>query len=92
MDFSLKFSGVCTRTVEFKVDDDLIVSDIIFLGGCPGNTSGVAKLAAGRHVDEIVPALLGTTCELRKTSCPDQFARALLEAKTAVMAQSGKKI
>ncbi|MCL2564474.1 MAG: TIGR03905 family TSCPD domain-containing protein [Defluviitaleaceae bacterium] len=85
MDFRLGFSGVCTRIVEFKMDKDFIVSDINFLGGCPGNTSGVAKLASGRHVDEIIPALLGTICERRGTSCPDQFAKALLQAKITVM-------
>jgi len=71
-------------TVEFKMDKDLIVSDVIFAGGCPGNTIGVASLASGRHVDEIVPVLLGTTCGKRPTSCPDQFARALLQAKNDV--------
>ena len=91
MDFRLSLSGVCTRSVEFKMDKDFIVSDIIFLGGCPGNTSGVAKLATGRHADEIIPALLGTICERRGTSCPDQFAKALLSAKTALMDENMKK-
>lgn len=90
MDFSLKFSGVCTRTVKFNMDKDLIVSDITFLGGCPGNTAGVARLASGRHVDDIVPALLGTICERRNTSCPDQFAKALIQAKNKVLAESDK--
>jgi len=74
------------------MDNDLIVSDITFLGGCPGNTIGVAKLASGRHVDEIIPALLGTTCERRPTSCPDQFAKALQQAKKTVLSEIDRKL
>ena len=85
MDFKLKFSGVCSMMVEFKMDKNFIVSNVAFTGGCPGNTIGVARLASGRHVDEIVPDLLGTKCDKRSTSCPDQFARALLQAKNDIM-------
>jgi len=73
--------------VEFKLDEDLIVSNVAFTGGCPGNTIGVAKLASGRHVDDIVPDLLGTTCDKRPTSCPDQFAKALIQAKNDVISK-----
>lgn len=88
MDFKLKLTGVCTKMVEFKMDRDFVVSDVVFTGGCPGNTIGVAKLATGRHVDDIVPVLLGTRCGHKLTSCPDQFAKALLQAKKDVV--SGK--
>jgi len=71
--------------VEFKMDTDFIVSDVVFTNGCPGNVVGVAKLASGRHVDEIVPILLGIPCGKRATSCPDQFANALLHAKNDIL-------
>jgi len=74
--------------VEFKMDSDFIVSDVAFTGGCPGNIIGVAKLASGRHVDEIVSELLGTICDKRSTSCPDQFAKALIFAKNALIAKN----
>jgi len=67
--------------VEFKMDSDFIVSDVMFTSGCPGNLIGIAKLACGRHVDELVPILSGTVCGQRPTSCPDQLAKALLHAK-----------
>ena len=73
--------------VEFKMDADFIVSDVSFTNGCPGNMIGVAKLASGRHVDELVPILLGTLCGHRSTSCPDQFAKALLHAKNDIMSK-----
>ena len=52
-----------------------------FVGGCPGNTRGVAKLAIGRKVEDVITLLKGIQCR-NGTSCPDQLARAL-EAETA---------
>lgn len=87
MEFQLGLSGVCSKMVAFKMDSDFIVSDVAFTGGCPGNIIGVAKLASGRHVDEIVSDLLGTICDKRPTSCPDQFAKALIHAKNDLIAK-----
>lgn len=74
-----KTSGVCSRTIEFEVDGDT-VTHVKFNGGCAGNTQGVAKLAKGRKIDELIEILEGTQCR-NGTSCPDQFARALKEYK-----------
>ena len=74
-----KTSGVCSRTIEFEVDGD-IVTNVKFNGGCPGNTQGVAKLAKGRNIDELIEILEGTQCR-NGTSCPDQLAKALKEYK-----------
>ena len=75
-----KTSGVCSRTIEFEVDEN-IVTIVKFNGGCPGNTQGVAKLAIGRNIDDLIETLEGTQCR-NGTSCPDQLARALKEYKT----------
>jgi uncharacterized protein (TIGR03905 family) len=53
-----------------------IVTQIEFVGGCPGNLLGLAQLSKGRRVDELVTLLRGIECR-NGTSCPDQFARAL---------------
>ena len=45
--------------------------------GCGGNTQGVARLAEGRSVDEVIGILKGIRCGMKPTSCPDQLARAL---------------
>ena len=47
------------------------------MGGCSGNTKGVARLAEGRDIDEIISLLEGVTCGRKPTSCPDQLAQAL---------------
>ena len=51
------------------------------MGGCNGNTKGIAQLVAGMKVDDVIARLEGTTCGLKPTSCPDQLAKALKEIK-----------
>lgn len=74
-----KTSGVCSRTIEFEVEND-ILTNVKFNGGCAGNTQGVAKLAKGRKIDDIIETLEGIKCR-NGTSCPDQFAKALKQYK-----------
>lgn len=72
---SYKTTGVCSRTIEFEVENN-IVKSVKFDGGCRGNTTGVSKLAEGRNIDELISLLEGIQCR-GGTSCPDQFAQAL---------------
>ena len=71
--------GVCSMKITFDVDENDIVSNIKFTGGCNGNTQGVAALANGRKKDELIKLLSGIKCGFRPTSCPDQLANALKE-------------
>ena len=71
-------SGVCSRAIKFEVEDG-IVKNVKFIGGCNGNTQGVAALVEGMPVDEVISRLEGIRCGARPTSCPDQLARALKE-------------
>ena len=79
MHYTFKTSGVCSRAIEFDLDEG-IVSNVRFAGGCMGNTEGVAKLAEGRRADELVSILEGIQCGMKGTSCPDQLAKAIKEA------------
>ena len=72
--------GTCSRAIEYEVTDGVLTA-CRFVGGCPGNTQGVAKLAIGRKVEDVIGLLKGIQCR-NGTSCPDQHARAL-EAETA---------
>ncbi len=67
--------GTCSRAIEYEVADG-ILNACRFIGGCPGNTQGVAKLAVGRKVEDVISLLKGIQCR-NGTSCPDQLARAL---------------
>lgn len=72
-------SGVCSSRIEVEVEEG-VVRSVRFTGGCHGNTQGLAALAKGMRVAEVVERLKGTDCKGRGTSCPDQLARALEEA------------
>jgi len=78
--FKHKMTGVCSRSVMFRIEDDA-VKDIIFTGGCNGNLKALAKVLDGKKVDEIISSLEGITCGNKKTSCADQFAKVLKETK-----------
>ena len=85
MDFHIRLRGVCTQSVQFEMDNGFNVHNVIFHGGCPGNTAGVAKLSEGMNADKIIAAVSGTSCGFKKTSCPDQFANALSFAKSSML-------
>lgn len=72
--------GVCSRRINIEVEDG-IVKGVAFEGGCSGNTQGVAALAVGMTVDEVIERLSGIRCGFKATSCPDQLAKALGEYK-----------
>ena len=76
-----KTQGVCSREVSFDVKDNKI-TNVVFKGGCSGNTQGVARLIEGMDIDEAISRLDGIRCGMRPTSCPDQLARALKQYKS----------
>ena len=78
MTYTYKTQGVCASKIEFEVNEG-IVDSIRFIGGCSGNTQGVAKLANGRKVEEVISLIEGIRCGMKATSCPDQLAQALKE-------------
>ena len=60
-----------------------VITSVEFIGGCAGNTAGIAKLVRGMKVDDVIRLLEGTTCGKRPTSCPDQLAKALKQLKSS---------
>ena len=71
-----KTRGVCSQAIQFELDGDTI-KHVNFIGGCSGNTQGVASLVEGMEVEEVIKRLKGIDCGGRGTSCPDQLAKAL---------------
>lgn len=74
--FVYNTQGTCSRQIEIEIDGDSI-SSVTFVGGCQGNTTGVAALVRGMRVEEAIARLEGIDCHGKGTSCPDQLARAL---------------
>ncbi|RZT00436.1 TIGR03905 family TSCPD domain-containing protein [Cuneatibacter caecimuris] len=75
-----KTKGVCARAIEFEIDENTI-KKVNFVGGCAGNTQGVARLLEGMDVDEAISRIQGIDCGGKGTSCPDQLAKALIAYK-----------
>ncbi len=77
--------GVCSMKIEVDVDENTkIINSVKFIGGCAGNTQGVAILAQGMHIDDVIAKVKGIDCRGRGTSCPDQLAKALEEVKAKI--------
>ena len=76
MTYSYRPQGVCARGLSFEIEDN-IVKNIEFMGGCSGNTQGVAALAEGMDANELIERLAGIRCGFKSTSCPDQLAKAV---------------
>ena len=74
-----KTKGVCSQLVNVEVENNIVTS-VEFVGGCNGNTQGVAALVEGMDVHEAIRRLEGIHCGPRPTSCPDQLSKALKQA------------
>ncbi len=75
-----KTKGVCAREIQFEISDDNKLTNVCFVGGCSGNTQGIAKLVEGMDANDVIQRLEGVKCGFKPTSCPDQLAKALKEA------------
>ena len=73
--FHYKTKGTCSQQIDLEIENG-IITYCAFIGGCRGNTQGVAKLVTGRNANEVKEMLRGTLCR-GNTSCPDQLSRAI---------------
>ena len=80
MQYVYNTSGTCSRQIVIDVENNK-VENVTFIGGCNGNLKAISKLIDGMSVDEIEEKLKGNTCGRRTTSCADQLAIAVKEAK-----------
>lgn len=76
---SYRTEKTCCRQIIFEVKDNVLTS-LKFVHGCSGNTQGLARLAVGMNIDDIIDRLQGIVCR-NGTSCPDQLAKALIDYK-----------
>ena len=72
--------GTCSRQILYDVTPDGKVKNVKFIGGCSGNTQGVASLVEGMDAEEVISRLENIKCGSKPTSCPQQLAFALKEA------------
>ena len=80
MQYTYKTKGTCSQMINFEVEDGK-VKNVQFVGGCNGNLKGIAALVEGMDIDDVIARVEGVKCGMKSTSCPDQLAQALKEAK-----------
>ena len=71
---------VCSKRIDFSLDDAGRLHDVQFMGGCPGNLPAIGRLVEGKDAKEIADILRGNPCGGRGTSCADQLSIAIDEA------------
>ena len=74
---------VCSSRIVIETDGTKIVK-VNFMGGCNGNTQGVARLAEGMEIDDVIEKLRNIRCGGKPTSCPAELAKALKEIKETI--------
>ena len=75
-----KTKGTCSTMINLTLDEDHIIQDVDFTGGCHGNLQGICKLVTGQKAEDVIEKLEGIRCGYKNTSCPDQLAKALKQA------------
>lgn len=82
MQYEYKTKGTCSQRILFEIEDNKL-KNVQYIGGCNGNLKGIGSLVEGMDVDDVIARLEGTKCGMKDTSCPDQLAKALKEAKNS---------
>ena len=73
MKFTYKTNGVCSRSIDIEIEDN-VIKDVSFFGGCNGNLKGM-------NIDDVIEKLEDIKCGFKNTSCPAQLAEALKKYK-----------
>ena len=73
--------GTCSQLIDVTVDDNNVIQQVYFAGGCNGNLQGICRLVTGQKIDDVIQKLDGIRCGTKRTSCPDQLCRALERLK-----------
>ena len=74
-------SGTCSKMIDVTADENNVIQQVFFIGGCNGNLQGISALAKGQKIDDVISKLQGIRCGMKRTSCPDQLCEALKELK-----------
>lgn len=72
--------GTCSTMINVSLDENHVIQDVSFTGGCNGNLQGICKLVTGQRAEDVIEKLEGIRCGFKNTSCPDQLSKALRQA------------
>lgn len=69
--------------IDVTADENNVIQQVFFLGGCNGNLQGISQLVKGQRIEDVIPKINGIRCGAKGTSCPDQLCRALEQLRNA---------
>ena len=72
-----KTVGTCSQFIDVDVDEQGVVQQVSFTGGCNGNLQGISSLVRGMKTQDVIAKLKGIRCGYKNPSCPDQLCAAL---------------
>ena len=75
--YSYNPTGVCSVKIDFDIDEENRLHNVVFTGGCNGNLKAIGRLVENKDAKEIADLLEGNLCGVRGTSCADQFSKAI---------------
>jgi uncharacterized protein (TIGR03905 family) len=73
--YRYKTQGTCSKEIDLEIKNG-IITECKIIGGCRGNTAGLARMVVGQKADTVKEMLRGIPCQ-GNTSCPDQLSRAI---------------
>ena len=50
MNLTYKTQGTCSRSITLNIDENDVVTEVSFEGGCNGNLKGISALCVGMKV------------------------------------------
>ena len=80
MHYTYKTSGTCSTMIDFDMDENEVLHNVVFTNGCNGNLQGIGRLLEGMPADFALERLAGISCGGGPTSCGDQLSRAIRQA------------
>ena len=69
--------GTCSSQIDLDVDDNGVIQDVAFTGGCNGNLQGISRLVKGMSREEAIAKLAGIKCGNTQKSTPVKHEQSL---------------
>ena len=79
MRYKYRTQGTCSMQIEIDINGD-IITNVSFLGGCPGNLAAISRVVEGKTVKQIEEWFKDIRCGNKPTSCTAQLAKAVRQA------------
>ena len=74
MTIQYKTKGVCSRQMNVKIENG-VIQKVDILGGCAGNSQGVARLVEGMRAEDAIEKIAGSAAEQSPRHVPTSCRR-----------------